>query len=62
MLDFFADNIGTIIVAVVVAAIVGAIIYKLLKDKKRGKSSFGCNCGFFQNSSLCHAHSKKGDK
>ena len=29
---------GTILVAVILAAIVAAIIYKLVKDKKQGKS------------------------
>ena len=32
---------GTILVAVILAAIVAAIIYKLVKDKKQGKSSCG---------------------
>ena len=40
---------GTILVAVILAAIVAAIIYKLVKDKKQGKSS----CGG-PNSSRCH--------
>ena len=43
---------GTILVAVILAAIVAAIIYKLVKDKKQGKSS--CSCGCCPNSSRCH--------
>ena len=33
--------VGTILVAVILIAIVAAIIYKLVKDKKQGKSSCG---------------------
>ena len=33
--------VGTILIAVILAVIVAAIIYKLVKDKKQGKSSCG---------------------
>lgn len=39
---------GTILVAVILIAIVAAIIYKLVKDKKQGKSSCGGSCGCCQ--------------
>lgn len=42
MLTFIKANIGTIIVVLIVAAAVCAIIVKLVKDKKRGKSTCGC--------------------
>ena len=35
---------GTIIVSVLLAAAVGAVIYKLIKDRRSGKGSCGCNC------------------
>lgn len=38
------DSIGTVAVIVVLIAIVAAIIYRLLKNKKRGKTSCGCGC------------------
>lgn len=46
--------VGTILVAVILIAIVAAIIYKLVKDKKHGKSSCGGSCGCCPNSSRCH--------
>ena len=36
--------VGTILIAVILVAIVAAIIYKLVKDKKQGKSSCGGSC------------------
>ncbi|MCR5725152.1 MAG: FeoB-associated Cys-rich membrane protein [Treponema sp.] len=35
---------GTMLVGVVLAAVVAAICRKLVKDKKRGRSSCGGNC------------------
>ena len=53
MLAWLSKNIATIIICLVLAVIVALIIYNLVKDKKKGKSSCGCNCahcamtGFF---------------
>ncbi len=54
MLNFIIQNIGTIVVLLVLAAVVSLVIYKLCSDKKKGKSSCGCNCGCCPNSQLCH--------
>ncbi|MDO4944737.1 MAG: FeoB-associated Cys-rich membrane protein [Ruminococcus sp.] len=48
--------LGTAIVLIVLAAMVTAIIVHLVKDKKAGKSSCGCNCGCCPNSSACHGN------
>ncbi len=44
MISFFIENIGTIAVLLIVFAIVGAVVFKMIKDKKSGKSACGCNC------------------
>lgn len=36
--------IGSVIVGVILAAIVFFIIRKMIRDKKAGKSSCGCDC------------------
>lgn len=59
MIDFFSENIATIIVGLIVLAIVLLIIFKLIKDKKKGKSSCGCGCEHCQNASACHDSVKK---
>lgn len=35
---------GTIIVFAALIIVVAAIVFKLVKDKKQGKSSCGCDC------------------
>ena len=42
MLAWLADNLGTIIVSVILIAVVSVIIVKMIKDKKQGKGSCGC--------------------
>lgn len=44
MLAWLSANIGTILIAIVLFAIVAAIVVKLVRDKKQGKSTCGCNC------------------
>lgn len=59
MLDFLSRNIGTIAVLFVVAAVVGLVVFKMMRDKRKGKSSCGCNCGCCPNSQLCHKEQEK---
>lgn len=49
-------NAGTIGVSVVLILIVGLIIYKMIKDKKSGKSSCSCggNCSCCGMAGSCH--------
>lgn len=44
MLNFFSDNIGTIIVAAVLSVIIGAIVFSIIRNKKKGKNSCSCGC------------------
>lgn len=54
MLAWIAENIGTILISAVLLLIVVLIIRKLVKDKKKGKSSCGCNCAHCAMSGSCH--------
>ncbi|MBR0218901.1 MAG: FeoB-associated Cys-rich membrane protein [Clostridia bacterium] len=47
-------NAGTIAVSLLLIALVTGIIVKLFRDKKKGKSSCGCNCGCCPMASSCH--------
>lgn len=58
MVKFLLENIGTIIVGLVILAIVVLIIYKMIKDRKKGKSSCGCGCSNCPSSSMCHSKTK----
>ena len=54
MLTWIAANIGTILISAVLLFVVVLIIVKLVKDKKKGKSSCGCNCAHCAMSGSCH--------
>ena len=54
MLDWLMQNAATIIVGAIVATIVGLIVYKMIKDKKNGKTSCSCGCGGCPMSDMCH--------
>lgn len=54
MINLIAENWGTILVATIVAAIVILIIQKILRDKKKGKTSCGCGCSNCPSAGMCH--------
>ncbi len=54
MLGWILENIGTIVVCAVVVAVMALIIVRMVKNKKAGKSSCGCNCGNCPMSGQCH--------
>lgn len=56
MLAFIVDNLATVLVCLVLAAIVAAIIVKLVRDRRKGKSSCGCNCAHCAMAGSCHKH------
>ena len=58
MLDWFAANLGTILISLVLAVIVTLIVVYLLRQKKAGKSSCGANCAHCVMHGQCHEHQK----
>ena len=54
MLAWITENIGTILISTVLLLVVVLIIRRLVKDKKKGKSSCGCNCAHCAMSGSCH--------
>lgn len=54
MFEWLSENLATVIVCVILAVITAFIIVKLIKDKKAGKSSCGCNCSCCPMSGACH--------
>lgn len=57
MLSWIINNIGTIVVALIICTIAAIIIVKMIKDKKKGKSSCGCGCSNCPMSGSCHRDS-----
>jgi len=54
MISWLRDNLGTIVMTLILLVMVAAIIWKMWRDKKKGKSSCGCNCGHCAMSGMCH--------
>ena len=54
MIGWLSANLGTIIVAVILIAVVSLIIYKMIKDKKEGRSSCSHGCQNCAMKGTCH--------
>ncbi len=54
MFAWIAENIVTILICLVLALVVTAIIVKLIRDRRKGKSSCGCNCAHCAMAGSCH--------
>lgn len=57
MLQWIADNAGTILVALGLAGVVAAILVRLRRYRRQGKSSCGGNCGCCPMAGRCHRQS-----
>lgn len=54
MLAWISENIATILICIALLAVVAAIVAKMVRDKKKGKSSCGCGCANCPVSGSCH--------
>ena len=54
MLEFLAQNYGTIIVVTILAAVCALIIISWIRGKKKGRSSCGCGCANCPMRGKCH--------
>ncbi|MBR7070777.1 MAG: FeoB-associated Cys-rich membrane protein [Clostridia bacterium] len=57
-MSFWKENMATILICLLVAAGVIAVVFKMLKDRKKGKSSCSCGCGGCAFAGSC-THQKK---
>ncbi len=62
MIEFLADNIGTIIVSLMLLAIVILAVRSMIKDKKQGHCSCGGNCGSCAMGCSCHKRNCCGEE
>ena len=54
MLTWLSQNLAATAVSAVLIAIVVLIIVKLVRDRRAGKSSCGCNCSTCAMHGRCH--------
>lgn len=62
MLLWLENNWGTLLVAAVLALIVGLVIYKMILDRRAGKTSCGGNCAGCALAGRCHEVAAKREK
>ena len=60
MLSVLSENIGSIAVLAVLILVVGFVVFKMISDKKKGKSSCSCgsSCRNCPMSGKCHPDKK----
>ncbi len=54
MLQWFSANAGTLVLCILLLAVVALIVRSLLRQRKQGKSSCGCNCSHCAMHGSCH--------
>mgnify|MGYP000787565978 FL=1 len=54
MLQWFSANAGTLVLCILLLAVVALIVRSLLRQRKQGKSSCGCNCAHCAMHGECH--------
>ena len=54
MLNWITANLSTIVISAILLAIVTSISLHLIRQKKQGRSSCGCNCAHCAMHGDCH--------
>ena len=54
MFAWIAENIGTSLITLALIALVALIVKTMAKDRKKGKTSCGCNCAHCAMAGSCH--------
>lgn len=63
MIEWLAENIGTIAVSAIIVLVVVLIIRQLIRDKKAGRHSCGGSCGGCAGcSGCCGVHDEHNHK
>ncbi len=53
-MQWIHQNLATILICLGLVVLVGAIIASMIRDKKQGKNSCGCNCSGCAMGEFCH--------
>lgn len=59
MLGMTASILPTVLICIALTAVVGLIVFSLIRDKRKGKSSCGCNCAHCAMAGACHGDKKQ---
>lgn len=59
MISWITGNIATILICLALAAILAAVTASIAIDKKKGRSTCGCNCAHCAMAGSCHKAEQK---
>ncbi len=59
MLQWLQANLATILVALIVFAVLALVLVKMIRDRKRGKTSCSCGCSACPHAAACHQTKEK---
>lgn len=54
MIEWFGNNIGTILISLALAGVIALVITKMVKDRKKGKASCCGGCAHCSMCGMCH--------
>lgn len=54
MLSFLRENGGTMAVSFLLLAVVACAVWWLMRNRRQGKTSCGCDCNSCPSCGLCH--------
>ena len=54
MVLWVKGNIGTIVAALLLIAILCVVVAVIIRDKRKGRSTCGCNCAHCAMAGCCH--------
>ena len=61
LVEWMRHNIANVLIVLILIVAVGLAVRAILRNKKNGKSSCGCDCGCCPMSESCHDPNKKGE-
>lgn len=62
MFVWIMENMATIIISAVMLIVVMAIIVRMVRNKKKGRSSCGCGCAGCAMNGSCHPQKQEGSQ
>lgn len=59
MLEWLVNNLATIIISALLLAVVVLVVCSMVRQKRKGRSSCGCNCASCALNGQCHTAVEK---
>lgn len=59
MLTRILSWLPTVLICAILIGLVALIIFSIVRDRKKGRSTCGCNCAHCAMAGACHGNKKK---